>query len=88
MINNNNKLSSNIRKTIAMRINKIKTKLNNKEIVTIVSGDGGSEMIDFLGPIGVDGIWLEGEHGSLSWEQIGNRSRACDLLGNDVYNSG
>ncbi len=64
-----------------MRKNKIKTKLKNKEIVTIVSGDGGSEMIDFLGPIGVDGIWLEGEHGSLSWEQIGNRSRACDLWG-------
>jgi 4-hydroxy-2-oxoheptanedioate aldolase len=38
-------------------------------------------MIDFLGQTGVDGVWLEGEHGPLSWEQIGDMSRACDLWG-------
>ena len=38
-------------------------------------------MIDFLGQFGFDGIWLEGEHGPLSWEQIGDMSRACDLWG-------
>ena len=38
-------------------------------------------MIDFLGQLGLDGVWLEGEHGPLSWEQIGDMSRACDLWG-------
>jgi 4-hydroxy-2-oxoheptanedioate aldolase len=36
-------------------------------------------MVDFLGQFGFDGIWLECEHGSVSWEQIGDMSRACDL---------
>jgi 4-hydroxy-2-oxoheptanedioate aldolase len=38
-------------------------------------------MIDFMGQFGLDGMWLEGEHGPLSWEQIGDMSRACDLWG-------
>ena len=64
-----------------MRENRAKRKLNNGEVVTIVSGDGDAELIDFLGQFDVDGIWLEGEHGPLSWQQIGDRSRACDLWG-------
>ena len=49
--------------------------------VTVVSGHANTDMIDFLGQFGFDGIWLEGEHGPLSWEQIGDMSRACDLWG-------
>ena len=64
-----------------MRENRAKRKLNNGEVVTIVTGHGGTEMIDFLGPLDLDGVWLEGEHGPLSWQQIGDSSRACDLWG-------
>ncbi len=64
-----------------MRENRAKRKLNDGEVVTILSGDGDADMIDFVGQLGVDGVWLEGEHGALGWEQIGNRSRACDLWG-------
>ncbi len=64
-----------------MRENRAKRKLNDGEVVTILQGDGTADMIDFVGQLGVDGVWLEGEHGALSWEQIGNRSRACDLWG-------
>lgn len=64
-----------------MRTNRVKQKLNDGGVVTILSGDGNAEMIDFVGQLDVDGVWLEGEHGALSWEQIGNRSRACDLWG-------
>jgi len=31
--------------------------------------------------LGLDGVWLEGEHGPLSWDEIGDMSRACDLWG-------
>ncbi|MGQ4809497.1 4-hydroxy-2-oxo-heptane-1,7-dioate aldolase [Candidatus Entotheonellaceae bacterium PAL068K] len=64
-----------------MRENRAKQKVQNGEIATIVSGHANTDMIDFLGQFGFDGIWLEGEHGPLSWEQIGDMSRACDLWG-------
>jgi 4-hydroxy-2-oxoheptanedioate aldolase len=38
-------------------------------------------MIDFLGPLGFDAMWIETEHGPVSWEEIGDMSRACDLWG-------
>ena len=44
-------------------------------------GTTNTDMIDFLGQLGLDGVWLEGEHGPLNWEQIGDMSRACDLWG-------
>ncbi len=64
-----------------MRENRAKHKLRQGEVVAVVTGHGNSDMVDFLGQFGLDGIWLEGEHGPLSWEQIGDMSRACDLWG-------
>ena len=64
-----------------MRENRIKRKLQEGQPVNVVSGHANTDMIDFLGQFGFDGIWLEGEHGPLSWEQIGDMSRACDLWG-------
>jgi hypothetical protein len=64
-----------------MRENRAKQKLQAGQVVTIVAGHTNTDMIDFLGQTGVDGVWLEGEHGPLSWEQIGDMSRACDLWG-------
>lgn len=64
-----------------MRENRIKRKLRQGQPVTVVSGHANTDMIDFLGQFGFDGVWLEGEHGPLSWEQIGDMSRACDLWG-------
>ncbi|MGE3536069.1 MAG: HpcH/HpaI aldolase/citrate lyase family protein [Candidatus Tectimicrobiota bacterium] len=64
-----------------MRENRIKHKLRAGQAAHIVSGHHNADMVDFLGPLGFDGVWLEGEHGPLSWEQIGDLSRACDLWG-------
>src|SRR5215510_11137242 len=64
-----------------MRENRIKRQLQAGQPVTVVSGHANTDMIDFLGQFGFDGIWLEGEHGPLSWEQIGDMSRASDLWG-------
>lgn len=64
-----------------MRENQAKRKLRQGQVVTVVSGHADTDMIDFLGQFGLDGIWLEGEHGPLSWQLIGDMSRACDLWG-------
>jgi len=64
-----------------MRENRAKQKLLNGHIATVTSGHQTSDIIDFLGPFGFDAMWLETEHGPVSWEQIGDMSRACDLWG-------
>jgi 4-hydroxy-2-oxoheptanedioate aldolase len=64
-----------------MRENRAKQKLLTGQVVTVTSGHQSSDMIDFLGPLGFDAMWLETEHGPVSWEQIGDMSRACDLWG-------
>src|SRR5262249_22809438 len=37
------------------------------------------DLIDQLGTLDVDGIWLEGEHGGVDYADLGNLTRACDL---------
>ena len=63
-----------------MRGNRVKEKLNAGDIAVVVSGHSNtSDTIDFCGPLGFDGFWIEGEHGPVTWEQLGDLSRACDL---------
>lgn len=62
-----------IRKNIA------KEKLQNGQAVSVISGNLTSEIIDSMGPLGFDAVWIECEHGPVSWEQISDMTRACDL---------
>ena len=64
-----------------IRTNRVKEKLANGQATVTISGVLSSEMIDFLGPLGFDGVWLECEHGGVTWEQLGDMTRACDLWG-------
>ncbi|MGE3272614.1 MAG: HpcH/HpaI aldolase/citrate lyase family protein [Chloroflexota bacterium] len=64
-----------------IRPNRIKQKLAAGEIVTILAGAGDADTIDSWGPIGADGIWLEGEHGPVDFGDISDLTRACDLWG-------
>jgi 4-hydroxy-2-oxoheptanedioate aldolase len=64
-----------------LRINRAKQKLANGEIVTVIGGLTHADDIDGVGPLGLDGIWLEGEHGSSDAADMGNLTRACDLWG-------
>ncbi len=57
----------------------IKRRLKEGKSVCVVSGHHNSDMVDFLGQFGLDGVWIECEHGPVTWEQIGDLSRACDL---------
>lgn len=64
-----------------LRPNRIKRKIANGEIATIVSGLTHPDDIDAIGTIGFDGAWLEGEHGASDPAEIGNLTRACDIWG-------
>ncbi len=65
-----------------MRGNRIKEKLNAGQAATVIGGHSISpDTIDFFGPLGFDGFWLEGEHGAVTWDRIDDMARACDLWG-------
>ena len=66
---------------MSIRPNRVKQKLAAGEVATILSGTNDPDLIDQLGPLGVDGIWLEGEHGGVDYADLGDLTRACDLWG-------
>ena len=66
---------------VELRDNKIKNNLNNGEIVAIPMGPLNGDIIEHFGPLGFDGIWLEGEHGPVDAGELGNLTRSCDIWG-------
>jgi 4-hydroxy-2-oxoheptanedioate aldolase len=50
----------------------VKQALAAGRVATILSGTNDPDLIDQLGPLDVDGIWLEGEHGGVDWADLGN----------------
>jgi 4-hydroxy-2-oxoheptanedioate aldolase len=67
--------------SMMIRANRVKEKLAAGQIATILSGTNDPDLIDQLGPLDVDGIWLEGEHGGVDYADLGDLTRACDLWG-------
>ena len=66
---------------VNIRKNKIKHKLANGEMTStlmtpfpITAG-----FIDFVGPYGFDGVWIENEHGAIDFADIPDMTRAADL---------
>jgi len=70
---------------VELRPNRIKRKLVKGEIAFIAAGLTHADDIDAFGPAanaaGIDGLWLEGEHGGVDAADLGNLTRACDLWG-------
>ena len=64
-----------------IRPNRIKHKLAQGETVTVFGGLTDPDDIETLAPDGFDGVWLEGEHGAVTAAELGNLTRACDLIG-------
>jgi 4-hydroxy-2-oxoheptanedioate aldolase len=66
---------------MGIRPNRVKQRLAAGQVATILSGTNDPDLIDQLGPLGADGVWLEGEHGGVDYADLGNLTRACDLWG-------
>jgi 4-hydroxy-2-oxoheptanedioate aldolase len=66
---------------VNIRPNRMKQALAAGKVATILSGTNEPDLIDQLGTLDVDGIWLEGEHGGVDYADLGNLTRACDLWG-------
>ena len=64
-----------------IRPNRVKQRLAAGQVATILAGTNDPDLIDQLGPLGADGIWLEGEHGGVDYADLGNLTRAADLWG-------
>ncbi len=64
-----------------IRPNRAKEKLASGEVVTCLAGVDNPHLVDFVGPIGVDAVWFEAEHGPVDFEAVGNLTRAADLWG-------
>lgn len=64
-----------------IRPNRIKQTLAAGRVATIIGGTNDPDLVDQLGTLDVDGIWLEGEHGGVDYADLGNLTRACDLWG-------
>ena len=64
-----------------IRANRLKQTIAAGKVATILSGSNDPDLIDQLGTLDVDGIWLEGEHGGVDYADLGNLTRACDLWG-------
>ena len=64
-----------------IRKNKAKEKLARGEVVTALAGVDNADWVDFLGPTGIDAIWIEAEHGRFDFSHLSDMTRACDLWG-------
>jgi 4-hydroxy-2-oxoheptanedioate aldolase len=65
-----------------MRSNSLKHKLAAGQPATIVAPFAPSAgLVEFLGHLGFDGVFLDCEHGSSGWEDVENLVRAADLAG-------
>ena len=64
-----------------MRENRVKRKLREGKCATVLGGFKDAEFIEYMGQFGFDAMWIETEHGAITWEQVAHMSRACDLWG-------
>lgn len=64
---------------MAREPNGLRKKLQSGKAVGVISGHHNTDMVDYLGQFGLDGVWIETEHGPVDWDEIGDFTRACDL---------
>lgn len=62
--------------------NRLRDTLDAGGVATLLASAAmSSDLVDLLGQTRAAGVWLEGEHGPLTWERLGDLSRAAELWG-------
>ena len=61
--------------------NQLKNKIEKGGIGVIANGLNNAEICDFLGHVGFDAAFIDFEHGSVSWSELADITRACELWG-------
>jgi len=65
-----------------LRSTTLRRRLDGGDVtVAVASHSMTSDSVDFLGQFSFDAVWLEGEHGPVTWDRIGDLSRAAELWG-------
>ena len=62
-------------------INRLKQKLAAGQVGVIANGPNNSDTCDFLGQLGFDAAFVDFEHGGVSWSELSDISRACEIWG-------
>lgn len=68
-------------RTRAYSVNRLKQVIDNGGVGVIANGPNNSDMCDFLGHLGFDAAFVDFEHGGVSWAELADISRACELWG-------
>ena len=66
---------------VELRKNIIKHKLVAGELATVVMTPFPitADLIEYMGPYGFDGVWIETEHAAIDFAEIPDMTRAADL---------
>src|SRR3989442_3379930 len=66
---------------VKIRPNRLRQTLAAGRVATIIGGTNDPDLIDQLGTLDVDGIWLEGEHGGGDYAELRKLTPGCDPWG-------
>ena len=61
--------------------NRLKQTIDSGGVGVIANGLNNSDMCDFLGHLGFDAAFIDFEHGGVSWSELADITRACELWG-------
>lgn len=61
--------------------NQLKKTIEEGGVGIIANGPNNSEMCDFLGHVGFDAAFVDFEHGGVSWSELADITRTCELWG-------
>src|SRR5437870_12746432 len=65
-----------------MQINALKHKLEAGQPATVIAPLGSSAaMVELLGHLGFDGVFIDCEHGPAGWEDVEHMVRAAEVAG-------
>ena len=62
-------------------VNTLRKKIADGGVGVLANGPNTSEMCDYIGQFGFDAAFVDFEHGGVSWRELADITRACELWG-------